>query len=239
MIYILPFIAIGFLPSLVWMLFYLRKDKDPESNLTILKVFIYGIFFAVPVYFIQSFLNREFLSLFLNRPFLFSFLNLFIVIALIEEIFKYIPFRIGAQKNHELDEPVDVVLYMIIAGLGFAAAENILFFLSEYPNLLGVAFFSLIRFISGTFFHALVCGTFGYFIALSFYKTNMRKRLFFSGLIIATILHGLYNLFIIENVGYLRIISPLLIIIILSIFISFIAFPHLKKMKSVCSVLKK
>lgn len=240
---ILPFsffISIALLPSFVWLLFYLRKDADPEPDLMIVKIFFYGILISVPVYFTEVFLSREILpEFFVKGSLLFLILNYFIVIGFTEEIFKYVPFRIGALKSHALDEPVDIMLYMIIAGLGFAAAENTILLISEYPDFLRLALFSVLRFVSGTFFHALASGTFGYFIALSFWRINHRKKLFFLGLLIVTVLHGFYNLAIIEYTGYLQIGIPLAIILGLSIFLSFFAFPHLKKLKSVCLIKKK
>jgi RsiW-degrading membrane proteinase PrsW (M82 family) len=42
------------------------------------------------------------------------------------EIFKYLVVRFKVIKNPAFDEPTDIMLYMIIAALGFAAVENIL-----------------------------------------------------------------------------------------------------------------
>ena len=39
-------LILGFIPSLVWLLYYLRKDVNPEPNRLILKVFIGGMLVA-------------------------------------------------------------------------------------------------------------------------------------------------------------------------------------------------
>ncbi len=233
-----PFVVIGFFPSLVWLLFYLKKDVNPEPSRMVIKIFFYGILVTLPLFLVGIFLEEKAL-IFPVTSFFSLFLYYFIIIGLVEEILKYIPFKFGVSKKPELDEPVDVILYMIIAGLGFAAAENILFFVQEAPDFLMVTRLAALRLFTATFLHTLASGIFGYFIALSFWRIKYRKFLFFSGLILATVLHGFYNLFIIEYDNYLRVIIPLTILVVMGLFISFIAFPHLKKIKSICLLQKK
>ena len=55
-----------------------------------------------------------------------SIASIFIGGALIEEYVKYFMVKVGGFRNRELDEPCDIMIYMIIAALGFAALENIL-----------------------------------------------------------------------------------------------------------------
>ena len=78
----------GIVPSIVWLLFYLRKDSHPESNRMILKIFFYGMIAALPAILIEmgtlrvisemTFLNS------LGRE-IITFLNIFIAVALVEE----------------------------------------------------------------------------------------------------------------------------------------------------------
>jgi RsiW-degrading membrane proteinase PrsW (M82 family) len=73
-------------------------------------------------------------------------------------------------------------------------------------------------------------------LALSFCDPKRKKRLFLKGILIASSLHGLYNLFIIKsesNVAYLYI--PLLILTGLAVFL-YRDFKKLKKMGSVCKI---
>ena len=136
-------------------------------------------------------------------------------------------------NNQEFDEPVDAMIYMIIAGLGFAALENILCLIPSISlsEILGI---SALRFVGATFLHALCSGTIGFFLALSIYEAK-RKKLLMVGIILATFLHGLFNYSIIVIEGSLKIIIPSLIIILLALFVS-LGFKKLKKMKSVCKI---
>jgi RsiW-degrading membrane proteinase PrsW (M82 family) len=178
----------------------------------------------------------EKISTFFSSSFFLQILYIFIGIALIEEILKYLVVRGKVLRSPELDEPIDVMLYMIIAALGFAALENILILWgNQRINLSETLWISGIRFISATFLHALVSGTFGYFLALSLFDIKNQKKLLFGGLGAAIALHGFYDLFIIEIEGVMKIIIPGIILISLALFISW-GFRRLKKMKSICKI---
>jgi len=235
MIYSLYFIF-GVLPSVIWLLFFLREDVHPESNRMVLKVFSYGI--------IAAFLALLFEFCFIEISVKFNFysivisiLNIFIGISLVEEFSKYILVKKIAISDPEFDEPLDAMLYMVIVGLGFAALENIFvllglglpFVISETLTL------TLFRFLGATFLHALCSGTIGFFLALSFYKTKWKLRLVILGLTIAIFLHGLFNFSIMELKGNLKIIIPAIILLGLGMFVS-LAFQKLKTISSICRI---
>ncbi|MBZ9572991.1 PrsW family intramembrane metalloprotease [Patescibacteria group bacterium] len=219
----------GFLPSIIWLLFYLRKDVHPESNRMILKIFLFGMLAA----FFAIFLEKGFQKIISS-----SLLVIFLGGALIEEYLKYLVVRVGVFRNPELDEPPDLLIYMIISALGFASLENILVLSNYHPILTPVKALEVMgwRFVSATFLHALCSGTLGYFLALSLLHIEKRRRFFILGLGIAFALHGLYNWSImgIENLG--RFILPIIILVILAFFVSF-SFKKLKRLKSVCKVM--
>ncbi len=234
------YILLGILPSIIWLLFYLRADVHPESNGMILKIFFYGMVIAIPAAIIEilvEFSLVEFKNIFkldLLIPLIVVF-DWFVVVAFTEEILKYLVVKWKVLRNSELDEPIDVMLYMIIAGLGFAALENIFLFLTNYPYLLQTVGLAVFRFISATFLHALSSALLGYFLALSFLNIKKRKRFLFSGILLAVFLHGAYNFSIIESKGALKVIIPVAIIVFLAFFVSR-ALKKLKKIKSVCKI---
>lgn len=231
----LPYL-LGFLPGLIWLIFYLRKDAHPEPNRLVLKIFFFGIIAA----FLAIFLERGFhflISFLKNQKTLSSILAIFLGGALIEEYSKYLAVRIGVYKNSELDESVDILLYMIISALGFASLENILVLSSFHPFLtIGKALETMAwRFVSATFLHALCSGLVGYFLALSFLYSKKRRWLVLAGLIIATALHGLYNFSIMRIEGLEKFILPLIILIVLAGFVS-LSIKKLKRLKSICKI---
>jgi len=234
------YIFFGVLPSIIWLLFYLRKDVHPEPNFQIIKIFFYGMLVAIPAVFLEKgifeiTLNPPFSDIF--SPFFIIIFNTLIGVALIEEVLKYLVVKEKVLKSAEFDEPTDALLYMIIAALGFAALENILILIPLGPTLLlGEAFsITAARFLGATFLHTLCSGTVGFFLALSFFEIKNRVSLLAAGLGIACLLHGLYNFSIMEIEGSLRFLIPIIILISLALFVS-LGFKRLKKKKSICKI---
>lgn len=228
------YIIFGVLPSIIWLLFYLRKDKHPESNRMILKIFFYGMIAALPIILIElGFLEVVKGLILYFPPVLISILYWFLGVAFIEEFVKYLIIRGKVIKDSEFDEPIDLMLYMIIAALGFAALENILYLL---PLGIGEVFFTnILRFLGAVFLHALCSGTLGYFLALSFYYTKKRGRFLILGIAVSTLLHGLFNFSIMELGGWQGFLIPIIILISLAIFVTY-GFKRLKKIKSICKI---
>lgn len=245
--YRLPlYILFGVLPSLTWLFYYLRKDLHPEPKRMIVKVFLCGALITIPVFFIQLGLSKWLAKLysfefFINYPLAIELLKWFVVIALTEELLKYIVVRLAILHNGELDEPLDIMLYMVVAALGFAAVENVLYLFSPIDNasfktiLESAMIISFIRFIGATFLHTLCSGLLGYFLALSSIRTHKRFRLTILGISLATLLHGLYNFSIITLQAPMNFGVPILIIIGLAIFMMH-DFDEVKKIKSICKI---
>lgn len=190
---------------------------------------------ALPVFFIEQGFLKILSNLNLSKI-LFLILSVFVGVALVEEVFKYLVVRYKVLSDPEFDEPVDALLYMIIAALGFAAIENILIFFTEiFEKLYQPLILSIIRLISATFLHTLCSGLVGYYLAKSLFETKKKFKLVITGLGIATILHGLYNFSIIKTEGNLRFLLPIIILFSLAIFVS-LSFKRLKKLKSVCKI---
>ena len=194
-LYFLFLTLLGFVPSLIWLGFYLRKDVHPEPKEMVIKIFILGMGCAVVAAFVgillSDFIQNSGLPLFFSL-----FLQVFIAVALIEEIAKYLPIHFYVLNDPEFDEPIDAMIYMIISGLGFAALENILFLFKSFlsSGMLGETLVALFgRFISATFLHALTSASIGYFLALSILKKRGRTFFFILGILLSTTLHGIYN----------------------------------------------
>ena len=234
-------IILGILPSTIWLLYYLRKDIHPEPKKMILKIFLYGIIIAIPVALLEfgalgiiDDINK-FLENRINN-FWVTLIYAFFGVALIEETLKYLVVKYKVLRHHEFDEPVDIMIYMIVAALGFAAIENILILFSASFNVLEATLLVSLRFVGATFLHALCSGLLGYFLALSFFATK-KKRIKFvlMGLGISLLLHGLFNFSIIAIGGSLKFIIPIIILISLAVFVR-LGFKRVKKMNSTCKI---
>jgi len=224
------YIVFGILPSLIWLNFYLRRDVGPEPKLMILKIFCYGMLATIPAIFLETAIFGEFSKLNFSSSVIFI-LNIFLGVALVEESLKFLAVKFGVLKNPEFDEPVDAMIYMITAALGFAAVENVLILLNLKPlsEIFGV---SLFRFLGATFLHTLSSGICGFFIGLSFFNTKGRGKLVSLGLVLAILLHGFYNFYIMKGEGSLKILIPFLLLTIAAIFVSF-GFKKLRKLAKI------
>ncbi len=247
-LFVLP-IMFGILPSIIWLLFYLRKDAHPESAKMILKIFSWGIIITVLTAIVEigavSIINTglEFLAnLFISSSVVFFLYNFhfilgIIAIAFIEEFFKFLVVKEKVLSSSAFDEPLDAMLYMVIAGLGFAAMENILvlisldkFFDENTIYIIGL------RFLGATFLHALSSATLGYFLALSLIEEKKKSFFLAAGLVLATLSHSAYNFFVEKTAFNFNFIYALIILLTgLALFVS-LGFKHLKTKTSVCKL---
>lgn len=215
----------GILPTFVWLWFWLREDqRHPEPRHLLIASFLLGacaVPFAVPFErMIQS--HVSLLPL------------LFLGWALIEEVLKYIAAYIGGMHTRAENEPVDAMIYLITAALGFAAAENTLFILE--PLVTGDIFTGLltanIRFVGTTLLHVLTSATVGAAVAFSFYKRRcIRVEHLVGGLVAAVALHALFN-FLIINAGP-RGIFVIFALIWISIIGLLVMFERVKRIRRV------
>lgn len=245
--YRLPlYIAFGVMPSLIWLSYYLSKDLHPEPRRMVIKIFLYGCLITIPVFFIQVALSNilEYLTTagyFDGVPMIGEIIKWFLVIAFTEELLKYMVVRLSILKSPELDEPLDIMLYMVIAALGFAALENIFYLFSPIDNIpfhqiiQTTIVITLIRFIGATFLHTLCSALIGYFLALSSLRLKKKAGLTVLGIILATLLHGLYDFSIITLQGPLNFIIPTLVILVLVVFMVY-DFDEIKKIKGICKI---
>jgi len=271
---IIIYIVFGLLPSLAWLSYYLRKDAHPEPKRMILKIFLWGALMTLPVFIIETGLAKviDIVLAWLNFPqincvqfcttpyldyltglslnnlgglsFIILLIYWFLTISFVEEFFKYLVIKIKVINSPHLDEPLDVMLYMVVAALGFAAVENVLYLFGlpgqmSFNKLIdSTLFVDCIRFVGAVFLHTLCSAVIGYCLAMSFYEVKLRKLWLVVGITIATVLHGLYDFSIMTIHGYYYIegfIIPAVIILILAFFV-FSGFTRLKNMKSICKI---
>lgn len=225
-------LLIGFIPALIWLFYWLQEDKKhPEPGFRIFSTFIYGML-AVPfVLPFQILINTYLLQnqaieiVFQSRYFVA--LSTLIIWAAFEELFKYIAaYRAGISKRDN-DEPIDPVIYMITAALGFSALENTLFVFKTIMDINTLTPISdgiitgNFRFIGATLLHVASSAVIGMFMAFSYYKKEIIKfEYLVAGFILSVALHTMFNSFIIraENftlIGFIAVWMTVVAIIIL------------------------
>ena len=189
-------VTIGLAPSLIWLSFYLKKDCHPEPKYMLTRAFLMGIIISpLAILFqlgfaeLKNVLGSEIFSQGAPVFFLWS--------SFVEELLKFLAIYMIIVRSPEFDEPVDGMIYMISAALGFAAIENILVMFNLIPDGAGIALNTLaLRFVGATLLHALASGLMGYFLAMSWFFQNHRKKLIIFGLTMATLFHAAFNMLI-------------------------------------------
>jgi len=226
---------LGIVPALAWLWFWLREDAEhPEPRSYILLTFLYGAL-AVPFALaFQVIFNRLFEVGNTGALSTISFVYAFLIVCVwagIEELVKYIAAWHGGLKKTVTDEAVDVPIYMISAALGFAALENTLFLIAPFlgGDFQEIILTAKLRFVGAMLVHVASSALIGIFAGYSLYfMKSMRKRYLLVGFMLATVLHALFNLFIIKGsqnsfVGFLLIWLFVVLIIVL--------FERIKKIK--------
>lgn len=191
----------GFAVALIWLWFWLREDPHPEPRRILFLTFIAGLAVVPVVLILEEMIYGIGVTLGLWSIGLPSFLLLFFWAA-IEELFKYFAAYWAALRKPFFDEPVDAPIYLITAALGFAALENMfmLFGIFQYELASGLVATSL-RFVGATLLHILSSAVVGFSIAYSFFHPEHRWRNTLIGIILATLLHALFNFFILKGGG--------------------------------------
>lgn len=195
-------IGIGFLPSIIWLLFWLREDAHPEPIRVLLKAFFYGMlsvpFAIILELWVVQMVGFEQITQIINNNLTCILIVVMILWAVVEELLKF-AFAGRELVQKEDDEPVDPVIYMITTALGFAALENVLFIIS--PILSGdfshVAAATQMRFMGATLLHVLASGMIGLAIGFTFYKSRLVKIITVSIVACGAVaLHAAFNIFI-------------------------------------------
>jgi RsiW-degrading membrane proteinase PrsW (M82 family) len=186
---------IAFAPALVWLAFFLREDVHPEPKKWLAITFFGGAVVSVPVFFIQWGLEGAFTGV--------GFI-LIVGYALIEETFKFFTAYLIVHKNPVFDEPVDAMIYLVVAALGFATVENV-FVMNGMTNTLaslgeflaaGAPLYTLsLRLVGATLLHALASGLVGYYWARGIAVRQVGRFVCF-GILAATVLHAFFNLLV-------------------------------------------
>ena len=119
-------------------------------------------------------------------------------VALIEELAKYIVLMLFIWKNEEFDFRYDGIVYAAAASLGFAALENILYLLQFGTDIsLGRALFAIPGHTTFSVFMGLYLSRAKE--ALYDNQPVREKRFKFKALLVPTIVHGIYDFLLDEN----------------------------------------
>jgi RsiW-degrading membrane proteinase PrsW (M82 family) len=199
-------LVLGFLPGFAWLVFFVEEEEThPEPKKLIVFAFAAGIVAGLIAILLESLLAGAGATIGLGSLSLIAL----VVFACIEETVKFFAAEFAIGRSTLARNPVDLMIYVIVAALGFATLENIgalaNFWITasagttEPALLAGLAEALSLRFVGATLLHALTSGIVGYHWALGAIHKKV-TRYVASGIVIATLLHACFN-FLILNYG--------------------------------------
>ncbi len=185
----------GVLPAIFWLWFWMHEANDHKEPRDIIFLsFVIGMCGVFIVYPLQKITGHIF-----NLE-----VDSFKAVAIwasIEEIIKFTGAYIIALRNKSVNNhPIDAFIYMMSVALGFAAMENALFLLTPLldGDFMSGVLTGTARFMGASLLHVAASGVFSIFIGYAFYKGKFTKLgMIFIGLIVATIIHTIFNFIII------------------------------------------
>ncbi len=176
---------LGFLPGIVWLLFFLQEDSlRAEPKRLIASTFLWGgaaTFIVLPLQIAAKYFLLAGGVMDGNVWHVFA-------LAAIEELLKFLAVFFWISGRKEFDEPIDAMVYMVVASLGFATVENVATVLraTSAPELL------TLRFIGATLLHALASGIVGYYWSRGIMRRKVAVYVV-CGLVAASAFHTVFN----------------------------------------------
>ena len=223
----------GLFPALIWLWFFLREDREhPEPKLLILLAFIAGMLSVFVALALEKFVAGFFTTL-AQQAVVSQYLadNLLLFTwAAIEEIVKFGAAAAAVLWRPYDDEPIDPIIYMITVALGFSALETGLFLLGPLlsGDVLNTILTSNLRFLGASLLHVVASAVVGVALAFAFYQSfAIKVRNVLTGLILAIVLHALFNFFIIQSTS--TIVMIVFFFVWLSIVVLFLLFERVKR----------
>lgn len=203
LIYQVDFFAFlgGLLPALLWLWFWFREDAArPEPRLMVALTFLAGMLAVYIAVVFEREANEHIAKAYPALGY-FSILPLYLAWAFIEEVAKFAVVAIVVLWQKVVDEPIDMMMYMIMGAIGFAALENAYYIQSpENATFLSSISAGNLRFLGATLLHTLCSAVVGLALATVFFKSVWHKIMAgILGVILATALHTAFNFFIIVN----------------------------------------
>ena len=174
-------VALAPIAFFAWFI-YTRDRYEREPRRLIAKTFVLGAIFVVPVV-IAELIGSLFLPPSADPVILFF--HFLIVVSFVEESSKFLAVRISVYDSREFNELMDGLVYGAMAGLGFAAPENLLYVLSQGAAL------GVIRAVLSVPGHLLWGSIIGYYLARQ--KLTPARHAGLAGLCLAVIMHAVFD----------------------------------------------
>ena len=188
----LGLLALSLAPTIYLAVVIYGKDKyDREPKKILLIAFLWGCFSTVPAG-VQEIVLDAF-GFAPSKDIMMTLFHAIVVVGFSEELCKFLVLRFHAFRLPEFNEPFDGIVYGAFVALGFATVEN-LFYVFEYGYGTAIA-----RMFLSVPAHYVFGVMMGYYVGKAKFRKNKRGWFLLKGLLLASLLHGLFDFFIIQE----------------------------------------
>ncbi|MEA2007296.1 MAG: PrsW family intramembrane metalloprotease [Patescibacteria group bacterium] len=203
-------------PIVFWIWFFRRLDAtESESGRFLFRIFRFGFVALVIAFIVEIIIDRTFFSqaiefmgtyedVEIDPTVLGLILISFFLAGPVEEFIKYYILRRVTFKNPEFNQIADGIIYGVTLALGFVLVENTGYFYDLYANAPEDFLFSvsLFRGTATTLLHIVSTGIIGLYLGRSKFETGGGLKLALKGVLIASLLHGMFNVFLFFEFGF-------------------------------------
>lgn len=188
---------LAFAPGFFWLWYVYSKDRyAPEPVSLVGKVFLFGILSVIPAIILEKLIPVIFPAVKVwetsGSP-IEATLYYILAIGVVEEFCKLLPVWLFIYRNSEFNEVLDGIIYASSAALGFACIENVLYIFSYGPHVM------VGRAVLSTLGHVLFSMFWGLGLGLAKFNPRHSKYIVIVGFIIASVIHGIFNVFAISS----------------------------------------
>ena len=204
-------------PIVFWLWFFRRLDRrEPESGKFLFQIFRFGILAIVAALVIETIIDRTFFPEAIEFMSTYEDVNVdpaviglvamsFFLAGPVEEIVKYLILKKVTFKNPEFNQIADGIIYGTTLALGFVFIENTAYFYDIYTNMSEEFRFTIVLFrgTATTLLHVVSTGILGLYLGRAKFEKDPSNRLALKGVAIASLIHGLFNVFLFLGIGLL------------------------------------
>ncbi|MBC7187474.1 MAG: PrsW family intramembrane metalloprotease [Calditrichaeota bacterium] len=193
--YVVISVTMAVIPSLYLVAYFYQQDRRrPEPRGLLLAAFAWGFTATIPAGMIET-LFSPLADVLFGSQFLRSLVEAYIVVALCEEGLKLLVVMRCCYRRRAFDEVMDGIVYTVVASLGFACLENIIFVVDAGLKV------ALARAFTAVPMHAIASAVMGYHVGLSHFAptAGARRLQLAKGLTWAVAYHGSYDLLLLAQ----------------------------------------
>lgn len=185
--------VLGLAPSILWLVFFEREEAvHPTPLRDTALIFIIGALTT----FIALAGQMGVMQYYLEPNHIAQHSKISIAIfAAIEEILKFLFVYLIVKSRGILREPLDAMIYLITASLGFAAVENIAILVTQGGAITSAIPLesAILRTLGATLLHSVTAGVMGFHWAIGIIRHKFIAFHIIAGVVIASALHGIFN----------------------------------------------